>query len=376
MNAESQRHQHFPISAIPATTARPLACHGPAVYRTTTDDAALLHQAAIPRHHIPIYDSTFSNQTISITHLPSIQIMPTIPSYFQTAMPPTTPASAPPPSSSSTTNTTSDTSDTNNTNSSNITTTTHPLPPHPHTFPHPTLRLHLNDLPHEGTSLFLTTIHGAEDLSAQLQTVLSLLYASPSSPRPGTRSVTLVLRAIDGVAYTTGTELDDDHKEIHLNVNYVVKASKSKPSLRQEILGVIMHELVHCFQHNARGTCPGGLIEGIADFVRLRAGLGAAHWRREAEGKWDRGYQHTGYFLDWLERKFGEGTIRRMNACLRDEEGEWEEGRVFGRCCAGRSVEGLWEEYREELKREKDQDGMEEGEETPEAVPTHAAVKQ
>ena len=45
-------------------------------------------------------------------------------------------------------------------------------------------------------------------------------------------------------------------------------------------------------------TCPGGLIEGIADWVRLRAGLGAKHWKQEADGKWDAGYQHTGYFLE------------------------------------------------------------------------------
>lgn len=35
------------------------------------------------------------------------------------------------------------------------------------------------------------------------------------------RSVTLVLREMDGVAYTTGSDLDNDHKEIHFNTSYI-----------------------------------------------------------------------------------------------------------------------------------------------------------
>ncbi len=38
---------------------------------------------------------------------------------------------------------------------------------------------------------------------------------------PPTRSVTVVLRDMGGVAYTTGTELDNDHKEIHFSLGYI-----------------------------------------------------------------------------------------------------------------------------------------------------------
>lgn len=113
--------------------------------------------------------------------------------------------------------------------------------------------------------------------------------------RPPTRSVTIILRHMGGVAYTTGIDLDHDHKELHFNLSYILNTKSPK---RQELLGVICHELVHCFQWAANGTCPGGLIEGMADWVRLRAGLGAVHWKQEAGGKWDGGYQHTGFFLE------------------------------------------------------------------------------
>lgn len=46
---------------------------------------------------------------------------------------------------------------------------------------------------------------------------------------------------------------------------------------------------VHCWQYNGKRTCPGGLVEGIADFVRLRDGLSPPHWKKGGTN-WDEGY--------------------------------------------------------------------------------------
>ena len=73
----------------------------------------------------------------------------------------------------------------------------------------------------------------------------------------------LVLRSMRGVAHTTG---DHHNKEIYLSLDYI-KESASRS--RDEILGVLVHEVVHCYQYNAKGTCPGGLIEGIAGMCSL-----------------------------------------------------------------------------------------------------------
>ncbi|KXL43879.1 MAG: hypothetical protein FE78DRAFT_151411 [Acidomyces sp. 'richmondensis'] len=221
-----------------------------------------------------------------------------------------------------------------------------------HQFPNPKLRLHINDLAHEGSTIFLSHVKGNEDLEAQVQNVLNLLYhtAEPTATaprRPGTRSVTFILHDFSGLAYTTGTELDGDHKEIHLSCSFLAKLADD--GARHEILGVICHELVHCFQFAAEGTAPGGLIEGVADWVRLKAGLAARHWKREAEGRWDAGYQKTGYFLEYLEQRFGEGTVRRMNAVL--GEGRYDEKALFARCCGGKEVEELWRDYCEGIRR-------------------------
>jgi hypothetical protein len=207
----------------------------------------------------------------------------------------------------------------------------------------PKLRLEVRDLNHEGAAAFFTAVTVSKALQKSVQDVLSLLYESPKSTTttlPSTRSVTLVLRSMSGVAYTIGSDLDSDHKEIHFSLDYIRSIAESRKT--EEILGVLTHEMVHCYQYNAFGTCPGGLIEGVADWVRLNANLSPPHWKKEGSGKWDAGYQHTGYFLQYLEDRFGVGLIRRLNEKMRIER--YEEKRFWTELC-GRPVEQLWDDY-------------------------------
>jgi len=224
----------------------------------------------------------------------------------------------------------------------------------------PKLRLEIRDLNHIGAQTFLGSVTASEVLQDAVETVLKYLYESPDSRTttvPSTRSVTLILRALDGVAYTTGTELDPDHKEIHLSLDYIHKhVALSRKAA--EIRGVLTHEMVHCYQYNGHGTCPGGLIEGIADWVRLNAELGPPHWKKEPGDKWDVGYQHTGFFLEYLEGRFGQGTVRRMNEKLRIER--YDEKRFWTELVGG-SVQCLWSDYKQHLKHSKPKDEQEKG---------------
>jgi hypothetical protein len=203
----------------------------------------------------------------------------------------------------------------------------------------PLLRLEFRDLSEEGTKIFLTVLDCALVLENAVNAVISLLYTE-ASHIPPTRSICLILRSMPGVAYTTGLDIDDDHKEIHFSTDYIAGIPEERRE--QEMLGVITHEMVHCWQWAANGTCPGGLVEGIADFVRLRAGFVPPHWKQEAGGDWDAGYQHTGYFLDWLEKEMGDGTVMGINDRLRNREYN-EEG--FWQHCCGDDVKKLWKRY-------------------------------
>lgn len=137
-------------------------------------------------------------------------------------------------------------------------------------------------------------------LRALYETAADEDLASIESIAPPIRCVILYLHTFEGVAYTCSSDLDPLHKEIHLSLSYlagVAERSRSTPEqVALEIRGVVTHEMVHVFQHNGQGTAPGGVIEGIADWVRDRASLGAPHWQRSRPGnndRWDQGYEKT-----------------------------------------------------------------------------------
>ncbi|KAK2796684.1 hypothetical protein FQN50_009453, partial [Emmonsiellopsis sp. PD_5] len=202
--------------------------------------------------------------------------------------------------------------------------------------PTPRIRLQIDDVAHPGTEVFLHSIrHLNEVFEEALQDIVDYLYTSPSTNNnndsassgpnsntplkshhkqkdnlplrtftptlPPTHSVTLILRPKPGVAYTIGNPTDNNLKEIHFSLDYIANIS-THPA--HEIKGVITHELVHCYQHTPSNdhttlpAAPSGLVEGIADFVRLQAGLDPPHWNRprssrERGGRWDAGYQVT-----------------------------------------------------------------------------------
>ncbi|KAJ5097218.1 hypothetical protein N7456_007939 [Penicillium angulare] len=256
----------------------------------------------------------------------------------------------------------------------------------------PKIRLHAQELRHPASSSFFVLIPDlASVLDEALNNIVQSLYTSPKWPSPDrsmkslykdgprfrpsmppTRSVTVFLRDFGGVAYTRGIELDDDHKEIHLSLPYIQHCTSSKNSSPvHELHGVLTHELVHCYQHTTPPFAgdggrkipgpPGGLIEGIADFVRLKAGLAPPHWKKpqsagERADKWDAGYEKTGYFLAWIEDVWaGRGAVGMVNDRLlrvgylgegEDDGDDKEEAQPgFWESLFGIGVADLWEEY-------------------------------
>lgn len=62
-------------------------------------------------------------------------------------------------------------------------------------------------------------------------------------------------------------------------------------NVKRFITGVLYHESTHIWQWNGNGQAPGGLIEGIADYVRLKAGYAPSNWVKPGQGdRWDQGY--------------------------------------------------------------------------------------
>lgn len=237
-----------------------------------------------------------------------------------------------------------------------------PIPPEP-SWPIPQFNLRIEDLAHPGVPIFLEAV-GGNPVAALRNAVLSSfqwLYTPQTMPR-NVKTIDLFLRSMDGVAYAHG---DAEHKHIHFSLDYIVK---SVHRAREEVLGVLTHEVVHCYQYDAQGTCPSGLIEGMAgtsflptifrralkipsmvDYVRLRAELAPPHWRKSGGDDWDAGYDRTAYFLAWLEDRYGDGTVQELNARMLGVE--YDE-RIFKRT-TGRPVRKLWRIYCQHLEDKK-----------------------
>ncbi|CAN6287870.1 unnamed protein product [Urochloa humidicola] len=145
-------------------------------------------------------------------------------------------------------------------------------------------------------------------------------------------AVTLVVEDIDGVAFTSANG-------IHLSARYV--GGYSAGDVKTEVTGVLYHETTHVWQWNGQGQANGGLIEGIADYVRLKAGYAPGHWVKPGQGdRWDQGYDVTARFLDYCD-SLKPGFVAQLNAKMKDGYSD-----DFFAQILGKNVQQLWKDYK------------------------------
>ncbi|KGN43894.1 uncharacterized protein LOC101221124 [Cucumis sativus] len=135
----------------------------------------------------------------------------------------------------------------------------------------------------------------------------------------------------DGVAFAS-------NNEIHVSAGYIANYGGD---VKREITGVLYHEMTHIWQWNGIPNAPGGLIEGIADYVRLKSGYIPGHWVGPGGGSsWDQGYDVTARFLDYLEG-LRSGFVAELNRRLRNGYS----ANYFVQLL-GKPVDQLWADYK------------------------------
>jgi len=171
-------------------------------------------------------------------------------------------------------------------------------------------------------------------MDAATQFIWQTFAQQSSADRKNVQTVTLFVESFSDsgiVAYTS-------NDQIHLRAEYV---ASYQGDVKTEITGVLYHEMTHVWQWNGNGNAPSGLIEGIADYVRLTAGFAPSHWVKPGSGdKWDQGYDVTAYFLQYCDT-VASGFVAKMNSKLRDG---WDLG--FFNDLTGKSVDELWSDYK------------------------------
>ncbi|KAH6767085.1 Plant basic secretory protein family protein [Perilla frutescens var. hirtella] len=149
--------------------------------------------------------------------------------------------------------------------------------------------------------------------------------------RKNVQKVSLFIDDMGGVAYTS-------NDQIHVSSRYIQGYSGN---VKYEFTGVLYHEMTHVWQWNGNGKVPGGLIEGIADFVRLKAGYAPSHWVKPGQGdRWDQGYDVTARFLDYCNG-LRNGFVAELNKKMR---GGYSNNYFVE--LLGKTVDQLWKDYK------------------------------
>ncbi|XP_050210400.1 uncharacterized protein LOC126660777 [Mercurialis annua] len=158
------------------------------------------------------------------------------------------------------------------------------------------------------------------------------LFQTPNpADRKNIATVGLFIDDMDGVAYAS-------NNQIHFSARYIGGYSGD---LKREFNGVLYHEMTHIWQWNGNGQAPGGLIEGIADYVRLKANYAPSHWVQPGQGtKWDQGYDVTARFLDYCNG-LRNGFVAELNKKMRAGYSN-----QFFVDLLGKSVDQLWSDYK------------------------------
>ncbi|KAK4563258.1 hypothetical protein RGQ29_005679 [Quercus rubra] len=162
--------------------------------------------------------------------------------------------------------------------------------------------------------------------------IWNLFQQNNAADRKNVPKVSLFIDDRDRVAFTS-------NNEIHVSARYINGYSGN---VKTEITGVLYHESTHIWQWNGNGqSTPGGLIEGIADYVRLKAGYAPSHWVKPGQGdRWDQGYDVTARFLDYCN-SLRNGFVAELNKKLRNGYSA-----NFFVELLGKNVDQLWKDYK------------------------------
>ncbi|GLT45707.1 hypothetical protein SLA2020_195200 [Shorea laevis] len=176
------------------------------------------------------------------------------------------------------------------------------------------------------------TDYSRQTLPSATDFIWRLFQQNNDADRKNVPKVTLFIDNMNGPPAYSG------NNEIHVNANYV---GNYPGDVKREFTGMLFHEMTHIWQWDGNQQAPRGLIEGIADFVRLKASYAPSHWVKAGQGdRWDDGYDVTARFLDYCN-DLKNGFVAELNKKMRNGYND----NYFAEL-PGKSVDQLWNDYK------------------------------
>ena len=171
-------------------------------------------------------------------------------------------------------------------------------------------------------------------------------------PSPGFTApthYTITVKDMDGVAYTTDTDVSVSEKWIQDQMN-------------GEAIGSLVHESVHVVQQYHLGHVPGWLVEGMADYIRWFKYEPQSHgadivWMRKFGSNfsphYNDSYRVSANFLNWVSEKYDPAIVAQVNAVAR--EGKYTP--AFWKESTGKTIDELGAEWANDIKVQLQQAG-------------------
>ncbi|KAI3445932.1 hypothetical protein Pfo_002597 [Paulownia fortunei] len=128
------------------------------------------------------------------------------------------------------------------------------------------------------------------------------------------------------------------------NINISTIGLQSFPPGRAkfEFTSLMYHEMTHIFQWSGKGTAPGGLTEGVADYVMIKSNYydPDGYTKPGEGGRWDEGYGVTARFLEYCDSLRNGFTVKlnnKMREVYKDE---------YFLDLLGKPLDQVWSDYK------------------------------
>ncbi|KAI3702370.1 hypothetical protein L6452_28106 [Arctium lappa] len=102
-----------------------------------------------------------------------------------------------------------------------------------------------------------------------------------------------------------------------IGIPYTKQIMGFNGDVKREFTSVMYHEMTHVLQWDGEGTTPSGLVEGVAEYTKLKANLPQPGFAKPGDGdRWDEGYDVTARFLEYCDG-ITPGFVAKLNNKMR-----------------------------------------------------------
>ncbi|KAH1267866.1 Basic secretory protease [Glycine max] len=141
--------------------------------------------------------------------------------------------------------------------------------------------------------------YAKQTLDSAADFTLKLFHQSTVADRKNVQQVNLIVENMDGLhLYVSQQIAYCSNDEIHESSSFIERFPRD---------------------WDGNGQALSGLIEGIADYVRLKAGYAADYWGQPGHGgDWNQGYDVTARFLDYCNG-IKNGFVAYLNSMMKSQ---------------------------------------------------------